>query len=485
MKLLRARIENFRLLKELEFSFSQGPEKNLTIIRAANESGKTTLLTALQWGLFGDDALPARGADFRLSPMDLSETEKVEVNILVEIDYEVDTKSGPARYRLMQSVIERIQGGEWKRGAPNTSLFGLSSTGADKLDNAEAHIHAHLPKELREVFFTDGDRALSFIEGARGDQKKRVESAIRSLLGLGVIEDALTHTRRVSSEINKKVRSSSGNHEDLQVVSERLNVLSAEIPEKVEREKKLKNNLNNLEDLERAADLKLSDALKRGNKEELDAQRKKAADERSRAEKTSRDATREHAELFKSEILGRQLLSKKFEAAKEILDKLHEQGKIPNQTIPVLEDRLNQPYCICGEGLSEDDPHDVTRREHIMHLIESSRNSDAIQEKVTALYYSAQDLLKPVGSATWIEDYDAVFSRRQRANTSIQAQGEAERAIEAKIAKLPDVDIQQLRQTRDQYKHQSREARDEMLRLSSAIGGLRCPSSEFLGPEAI
>ena len=35
-------------------------------------------------------------------------------------------------------------------------------------DNPEAHIRPHMPKELREVFFTDGDRALSFIEGSKG-----------------------------------------------------------------------------------------------------------------------------------------------------------------------------------------------------------------------------------------------------------------------------------------------------------------------------
>ena len=72
MKLFRARIENFRLLKEVEFDFATSAERNLTIIRAANESGKTTLLTALQWGLFGDDAPPERGKNFRLSPLDAS-----------------------------------------------------------------------------------------------------------------------------------------------------------------------------------------------------------------------------------------------------------------------------------------------------------------------------------------------------------------------------------------------------------------------------
>ena len=70
MKILRARFHNFRILGDLEIEFSTQPDRNLTVIRAENASGKTTILTALQWGLFGHDALPGRGPrEFRLHPI--------------------------------------------------------------------------------------------------------------------------------------------------------------------------------------------------------------------------------------------------------------------------------------------------------------------------------------------------------------------------------------------------------------------------------
>ena len=50
MKLLRAEFQNFRLLRDLELEFSIDANSKLTVIRAANESGKTTILHALQWG---------------------------------------------------------------------------------------------------------------------------------------------------------------------------------------------------------------------------------------------------------------------------------------------------------------------------------------------------------------------------------------------------------------------------------------------------
>ena len=473
MKLLRARIENFRLLKDIELEFSTDRNRNLTVIRAANESGKTTLLTALQWALFGDEALPDRGRNFRLSSIDLSSGERVSVTISVEVDCEIPTRTGARKYRLIRFVTESVRGGTWERGSANVNLFHLTPQGADPVDNAEAHIRPHLPRELREVFFTDGDRALSFIEGSKGDQMKRVEGAIRSLLGLGVVEDALSHTRKVSAELNQKVKSAAGSQKELQAVSDRLHALQEQVPELEEQLKRAKEARLKLEDLEEEADRRLSNALLKGNREELEKQRKAALHGRQSTEKDAVQAARDHANLFKSELLGKQLLTGPFAKAKAVLDRLHEQGKIPNQTIPVLEDRLNQPFCICGESLDESDLGGQRRRTHIQHLIEVSRNSDAIQEKVTALYYGAQELLRPVQGRTWSDEYSDVFERRQRANARCQELGETEAAIEAKIAALPDVDIQQLRTARDHYRAQAKDAQSKEIRLSAQLEAMR------------
>ena len=54
MKLIRAKFENFRLLRHLELDFSTDNEKKLTVIRAANETGKTTILNGLQWAFYGE-----------------------------------------------------------------------------------------------------------------------------------------------------------------------------------------------------------------------------------------------------------------------------------------------------------------------------------------------------------------------------------------------------------------------------------------------
>ena len=128
-------------------------------------------------------------------------------------------------------------------------------------------------------------RALSFIEGSKGDQMKRVEGAIRSLLGLGVVEEALGHTRKVGTELNQKVKKGAGNRRELQAVSDRLAGLQEELPDLEEQVKRAKEARLKLEDLEEEADRKLSDALRKGNREELEEQRKSAIHGRQSAEK--------------------------------------------------------------------------------------------------------------------------------------------------------------------------------------------------------
>lgn len=174
MKLIRVRIENFRILKELALDFATTDEKNLTVIRAANESGKTTLLMALQWGLFGDEALPDRGRNFRLSPIDGSGESATNVMISVEVDWQISTRVGRRVFRVMRFAKEELSGVTWRRGSTNVKLFELNDSGASPIDYPDGYMRPHLPSDLREVFFTDGDRALNFIEGSKGDQMQRV-----------------------------------------------------------------------------------------------------------------------------------------------------------------------------------------------------------------------------------------------------------------------------------------------------------------------
>ena len=226
MKLLRAEFQNFRLLRDLELKFSSAPDRKLTVVRAANESGKTTILHGLRWALYGDAALPGKGEGFRLHPIDWDAGDGKRVPITATVEFELTThrrvagklRANRRRYRLVRSALEDVDS-QALRSASTMKLFALNDTGSSPIGAPEALINDELPLELRDVFFTDGDRALSFIEAdvALSTKRDRVQRAIRSLLGLGVIDDAIKHVRKSAAEVNKKAKQS-GVLEELRMV---------------------------------------------------------------------------------------------------------------------------------------------------------------------------------------------------------------------------------------------------------------------------
>ena len=475
MKLLRAEFQNFRMLRDLALEFSNEPNANLTVIRAANESGKTTILHGLQWALYGDSALPGKGEGFRLHPIDWDASDGKQVPITATLEFELTTYRRTAggiretrrRYRLVRSVFEHVDS-DARRPASTVKLFALNEAGATPIPAPESLINDELPPELREVFFTDGDRALSFIEAdvTLSTKRARVQRAIRSLLGLGVIEDAIKHVRKSAAEVNKKAKMVGGGTD--------LNRIVARLEE-------MDNNRDNFEaDLEDAkqqfsafdekvgeVDRKIVVALQKGDKEKLRKDLDHARTGIRQLDNQITSANKDHSALFRSQSIATNLLAPVLASAFDKLEELHDQGKIPNTTIPVLQDRLEAEVCICGETLKPGDSGGDKRRAHIQKLIDDNQRTDEIQKIITDLYFSAKPLASggAAASSAWLEAYMKVFKRRDGLQDLRDEAGRKLRALEIQLDDLPDTDIQGLRETRRQYNDQ----RDRYLFKQSAF----------------
>ena len=475
MKLLRAEFQNFRLLRDLELDFSSDPNKKLTVIRAANESGKTTILHALQWALYGDNALPSKGDGFRLHPIDWDMSEGKRVPITATVEFELSTyrkiagerREERQRFCLVRSTSEDVDS-QSKRSPSTVKLFQLNDTGSSPMPSPESTINDKLPPELREVFFTDGDRALSFIETdvALSTKRERVQSAIRSLLGLGVIEDAIKHVRKSASEVNKHAKKIESNTE--------LNKVASELEDIEETRNKLEDELEDakqqfgaFEDRVNDTDKKIDAALQKGNKEELQRSLSRVKREIERFEAQLNSAKKEHSALFKSRSIATDLLAPVLGTAFKQLAELHDQGKIPSMTIPVLQERLSAKICICGESLVSADPEAKHRLDYINKLIEDSKRSDEIQEMITSLYYEAKPLQPDDADKpqTWLKEYAKVVKQREDIRTQRFEAGCELRGLELELDALPDTDIQGLRDTLHQY----RNLRDRHLANRSSV----------------
>ena len=475
MKLLRAEFQNFRLLRDLELEFSCDPGRNLTVIRAANESGKTTILHGLQWALYGNVALPGKGKGFRLHPIDWDVSEGRRVPITATVEFEVTTHrrvSGRIRetrrcYRLVRSTFEYVDS-RARRSASTVTLFELTPTGAKRISAPESRINEELPPKLREVFFTDGDRALSFIEAdvTRSTKRERVRRSIRALLGLGVIDAAIDHVRKSAAEVNKKAKQFGGSS-GLNKIASRLEEIEATRNKGENDLQDAKQQFGAFDEKVESIDREIAAALQRGDKEKLRKGLDNTKREMRRLDDQLETARKEHSLLFRSRSIAIDMLAPLLGRAFEKLEELHDQGKIPNTTVPVLQERLSAEMCICGETLEVGDEGGDKRRAHIQKLIDDSLQADEIQKIITDLYYGARPLQAggDMGTSAWLEDYKRVIQRRDGLQDLRDEAGRKFRALELQLDSLPDTDIQGLREMRRQYRNQ----RDRYLSKQSVI----------------
>lgn len=454
MKIVRAKFDGFRLLTGIELVFSTDTSKNITVVRAANESGKTTMLMALQWGLIGDDALPK---GYSLRRMDIPPQEVAKTR--VEIDYEVGTKTGSARYRVVRRV--ETTGQDSNRPKSKVELYEVTSAGVEELSSPNNHIQQHFPAELREVFFTDGDRALSFIEGAKSAQQHKVKNAIEKMMGLSLLEATIDHVKSVERQLRAKFAKEAGNTETDSVQKE-LEYIENQIPVEERKLEETQDKIANLTEDGRNADRELQDALKAGDRDEISkelvsvqGQRKKLDEERKRTEKFQSD-------LLCSELLAKHFFMESFAKAGGILGELRKKGQIPNKTVPILEDRLEHTDCICGESLDKETPEGLKRRKNIQKLIEESQEADDLRAAVSDLFYDSRQLVLPT-EQKWTEKYSEAFSGRQNIASLYSQVGEKEAELELKLDKIPDVNLQRLREIKLTYEGQ---LRDEITRAA-------------------
>ena len=98
MKLDKISIKNYRQYRDVEIEFDTDPNKNFTIIKGNNGTGKTTLLNAFTWCLYGKEIHSYSGHD---SGMTLCNNKSVtiaepgeEIPVSVAI-YLLDEKNRP------------------------------------------------------------------------------------------------------------------------------------------------------------------------------------------------------------------------------------------------------------------------------------------------------------------------------------------------------------------------------------------------------
>jgi DNA sulfur modification protein DndD len=493
MKLKSARIQNFKLLRDLRLDFSADPTRPLTVVRAENGSGKTSTLMALRWVLYGQDGLDDK--TMRLSPTTWRDGETCTISVQLDFSHTLynliagETLPTVTDYRLLREVTETPDGAKPNRTPDKVSLFEVTDAGVEKIDPPERRIAEILPPEMQNIFFTDGDAALTFISPqlSRNSRRDQVQEAIRSLLGLGLLESTARHLAAAKKRFNTEVANASAS-EELAEITEKLTNAETKLAEDTDRLRDVERQISDLVVRYADADNRLQQALQAGNFDDLAREKGEAEDQANAAKETETHLKRRHQQLLQDERVSLVLAGAKLESGFGHLVKLHDAGVIPSGSIPVLQERLDLKRCICGTDLSPG----TDARDTVEALIAYQRTVDESRKILTELHHAAKVDLQRKSTAAdeWLSELADLERTRLTNQKALQAAQERARLCEERIAKIDKTAIEESRKTRDSIQaaktakeDEQRELEIRVDRANTTIAELTPRRNHLLGQE--
>lgn len=437
-------INNFRAATDVSIPFSyDNPEKPVTIIRAENKTGKTTILNALLWGIFGEAGLNNQGKEYRIS--NLNYKPGSHVTIEVTIDFEHTYKKSPitgevidrtADYRLIRSNIEKIdENGRYERNQriEELNLYELTEAGTQNQANPQEKLNRMLGSNVKNLFFTNGDDTLNFIESP--NRKTLVKGAIKDMMSFDIVEKGMNHIKTVSKDLLNETKGSSEKFSLKEIAKLRL-LKEDEVETQVNNIKTLETNLNlGLSKYKKIQD-RLHDALKLGNKEELLQEQDNFIALKNSLTKSRNDIANNHAQYFYSNDFTRFLTKKWRKKTALIIAKKVTAGELPKASQPYLKKILKNGVCICGTKFEKEDSHYV----HIMKLITEQENASNITDRMVELKVTL-DNERIIAKTEFEKFIQLTYEKENELAKNIENTGVKILEIDNKIKSLPDEDV--------------------------------------------
>lgn len=435
MILERLVIRNFRQFKgEQEIIFSDNREKNVTLIHAENGFGKTTLLNAILWALYGHKGLTPdfEGKDQLIhNGMAYSYRNKPnELEATVHLTFSHDG----ARYMLSRAINLAEQNVDPRENRMSLDILQNGQT-FPNVDRPQHRINAIIPDGISKFLFFNGER----IDALGLDKnKEQVTEAIHQMLGLkllrSTIED-LNHNNvrgRFRRELADKTSDEKRDLIDRQAEQEK---------KKEQAETKLSTAQDEIQAIDN--EIVTIEAKLAANKETHQLQAKRAQLQRQKDELSARvdgvnkRLTKLIAEdgytLFTTELVAK---------GKAIMKDLRAKNQIPAPVLDTfLQQLLDEGICICERCLEPGS----NEYEAVKKKLSNAPNQD-FNNAVSALDH-AVGILEGVAETTR-ENLQQLTRERVELTQRIRAiEGELE-DIHQKVGSKDDEKVKELEESR-------------------------------------
>ncbi|MDD3137808.1 MAG: AAA family ATPase [Lachnospiraceae bacterium] len=183
-------LNNFRQFKGKQtLVFSTDSEKNVTVLLGDNTFGKTTILQAFNWCLYGVADFPKdSNPDFLLNLEVANEQAGIEQKCEVYVELVLEHKGTEYVVLRKQAYIDRAYGNWNSLNSQLTVSYKENGITKQVREGEEKNIiNGILPQSLSGYFFFDTERVSDI------STRKDLSEAVRGLLGLAAVGNARKH----------------------------------------------------------------------------------------------------------------------------------------------------------------------------------------------------------------------------------------------------------------------------------------------------
>ena len=339
----------FRFFGKFDFEFSTEIDKNITVVRGENGTGKTTIINAFYWCLYGDVTHPLYIEKIfnELAERNLVDGETGEASV------EIVIHEKGMDYTIKRKLIFKRRGEDVIRiGDESFTVTYLDTkTGNVKpVQDTKNFFDGFIPNNLRGFFFFDGERIDRL---AQIDGRDEIKKAILDILGLTKLEKLKEFFDEIVRELTKEQkRYMSSSQQDLSDEYEAL----CKDRDKIEEEMSLKKTqLNqateNLREIERFLETHNSEIVKNLQSERTLADQYVKGIDRQLLEKTRAK------NLLITKDFKNNLIASCFNSVYDYLESKRQRGELPSDIkAQFIDDLLTSKVCICGRSLEDGTP---------------------------------------------------------------------------------------------------------------------------------
>jgi DNA sulfur modification protein DndD len=378
-------IENFRLLQKMDIKLSQDSEKPITIIEGNNSLGKTTLMNAIYWCLYGREPffLNEGLGKPRINQKVMNDTEvgnKVKASVKVSFsDYKKITHIVTRELVCRRQNEGTIKVDNKKAGGQVDSGFifddyitveVLKDDGnwkvIDDLNQSVTEINRILPEDIAEFTLFNGEKLDSFF---REKNQTNIRTGIERVSGISITKKSIEHWDKMEKLYRKNVRTTAtgaGIQDHVRVrdeMEEKLQLHKEEQDILEQKKKELEPKQMEIMNILRNHPLELLKNLE-SERSSYTNLRKTLRDNKNRILQTRVQYMKEN---FSPLLLNKVLLD-----TSEVIHEAEEMGQIPPAVnLSLLKEKIEEGFCICGTDLNKD----AVAKEKLNSLLEEVKHS--------------------------------------------------------------------------------------------------------------